>query len=98
LATRRRTQVGRTRKQTPYALAQQIENRNLYHIPEKNGVVHHSKIGSRMTAVGPPTDLTAPKCDFRSSPESGLKSDIGPCPVRADFVAKVESCIGPNFW
>jgi len=29
------------------------------------------------------TDLTAPKFDFRSSPKSGLKSDIGPCPVRA---------------
>jgi len=29
------------------------------------------------------TDLTAPNFDFRSSPESGLKSDIGPCPVRA---------------
>src|SRR5260221_8326357 len=28
-------------------------------------------------------DLTAPKFDFRSSPKSGLKSDIGPCPVRA---------------
>ena len=30
------------------------------------------------------TDLTAPKFDFRFSPESGLKSDIGPCPVRAN--------------
>ena len=26
------------------------------------------------------TDLTAPKFDFRFTPESGLKSDIGPCP------------------
>src|SRR5258706_11871852 len=34
-------------------------------------------------SVGSSTDLTAPKFDFRSSPESGLKSDIGPCPVRA---------------
>src|SRR3954452_11958828 len=32
---------------------------------------------------GSSTDLTAPKFDFRSSPESGLKWDIGPCPVRA---------------
>jgi len=31
--------------------------------------------------VGSKGDLTAPKFDFRSSPESGLKSDIGPCPV-----------------
>ena len=27
--------------------------------------------------------VTAPKFDFRSSPESGPKSDIEPCPVRA---------------
>jgi hypothetical protein len=27
-------------------------------------------------SVGSSTDLTAPKFDFRSSPESGLKSDI----------------------
>src|SRR5260221_13821474 len=39
--------------------------------------------------VGSSTDLTAPKFDFRSSPESGLKSDIAPCPFRADSVAKV---------
>ncbi len=34
---------------------------------------------------GSSTDLTAPKFDFRSSPESGLKSDIGPCPFRANM-------------
>jgi hypothetical protein len=34
-------------------------------------------------SCGSTTDLTAPKFDFRSSPKSGLKSDIGPCPVRA---------------
>src|SRR5712671_7967838 len=33
--------------------------------------------------VGSSTDLAAPKFDFRSSPESGLKSDIRPCPFRA---------------
>jgi len=32
---------------------------------------------------GSSTDLTAPKSDFRSSPKSGLKSAIAPCPVRA---------------
>jgi hypothetical protein len=32
---------------------------------------------------GSSTDLAAPKFDFRSSPESGLKSDIGPCPFGA---------------
>src|SRR6476659_8346462 len=32
---------------------------------------------------GSTTDLTAPKFDFRSSPKSGLKSHIRPCPVRA---------------
>src|ERR1700741_5059753 len=34
---------------------------------------------------GSSTDLTAPKSNFRSSPESGLKSDIAPCPKRANF-------------
>src|SRR5258705_3253702 len=29
--------------------------------------------------------------DVRSTPESGLKSDIRPCPVRADIVAQVEN-------
>ncbi len=38
----------------------------------------------RRTAMGSSTDLTTPKFDFRSSPKSGLKSDIGPCPVRAN--------------
>ena len=32
---------------------------------------------------GSSTDLAAPKFDFRSSPESGLRSDIGPCPFGA---------------
>ena len=31
----------------------------------------------------PKADLTAPKSDFRFTPESGLKSDISPCPFRA---------------
>ena len=31
------------------------------------------------------TDLTAPKFDVRFTPESGLKSDIGPCPFRAQI-------------
>jgi hypothetical protein len=35
--------------------------------------------------------LTAPKFDFRSSPESGLKSGVAPCPKSADIVAKVEN-------
>ena len=33
-----------------------------------------------MSVLGPTTDLTAPKFDFRFTPESGLKSDIAPCP------------------
>jgi hypothetical protein len=32
---------------------------------------------------GSSTDLTAPKFDFRFTPETGLKSDITPCPFRA---------------
>ncbi len=33
---------------------------------------------------GSTTDLTAPKFDFRSSPKSGLKSDMAPCPKSAN--------------
>jgi hypothetical protein len=33
--------------------------------------------------VGSTTDLTALKPDFRFTPESGLRADIAPCPVRA---------------
>jgi hypothetical protein len=29
--------------------------------------------------------------DFRYTPESGLKTDISPCPKSADIVAKVEN-------
>src|ERR1700674_35675 len=34
-------------------------------------------------SVGSKADLTTPKCDFRYPPESGLKSDIAPCPKGA---------------
>src|SRR5882757_9194181 len=34
-------------------------------------------------SLGSSTDLTAPKFDFRFTPESGLKSDIAPCPKSA---------------
>jgi hypothetical protein len=44
----------------------------------------------RNVAVGSKADLTAPKSDFPFTPERGLKSDIPPCPFRADIVAKVE--------
>src|SRR5437763_3110293 len=33
--------------------------------------------------IGSQTDLTAPKCYVRYSPASGLKSDVGPCRLRA---------------
>src|SRR5258705_7100806 len=33
---------------------------------------------------GSKADLTAPKSNFRFTPESGLKSDIGPCPKSAN--------------
>jgi hypothetical protein len=39
---------------------------------------------SRRSRSGSSTDLTAPKFDFRFTPESGLKSDISPCPFRAN--------------
>ena len=51
-----------------------------------------------MSGLGSIAELTAPKSDFRSTPESGLKSDIAPCLKSADTVAKVDSCISPNFW
>jgi len=35
-------------------------------------------------------DMTAPKSDFRYTPESELKSDIAACPFGADSVAKVQ--------
>ena len=41
--------------------------------------------GKTNVRIGSSTDLTAPKSDFRFTPESGLKSDIGPCPFRAKF-------------
>ena len=47
-------------------------------------------------AVGSSTDLRAPKFDFRSYLESGLKSDIDQCAVRADTVAKVENQTSPK--
>ena len=50
-----------------------------------------------MSGLGPKADLTARKSDFRSSPESGLRADIAPCPVRAitgsrDYQHRVRSC------
>ena len=47
----------------------------------------NSRIGHERQAdvcSGSSTDLAAPKFDFRSSPESGLRSDIGPCPFGAN--------------
>ncbi len=38
---------------------------------------------SLTSGLGPKGDLTAPKSNFRSTPESGLKSDIRPCPKSA---------------
>ena len=35
------------------------------------------------TQSGSKADLTAPKTDFRYTPESGLKTDIVPCPKSA---------------
>src|ERR1700737_1252898 len=42
------------------------------------------------TQPGSKADLTAPKSDFRFTRESGLKSDISPCPFRADCVEKLD--------
>jgi hypothetical protein len=37
-------------------------------------------------------DLTAPKSNFRFTPDSGLMSDNAACPLSADFVAEVGCC------
>jgi hypothetical protein len=38
---------------------------------------------------GSNSEVELADADFRFAPESGLKPDIGPCPFRADIVAKV---------
>ena len=40
-------------------------------------------MGRADVAFGSKADLTGPKSDFRFTFESGLKSDIPPCPFRA---------------
>src|SRR6476660_10337520 len=68
------------------------QQRRLLAIRPLNKTLHQSpaiqqgnhSIDEVFTQPGSSTDLTAPKFDFRSSPESGLKSDIGPCPFRAN--------------
>src|SRR5258707_874006 len=46
--------------------------------------------------LAPSTPCRSPGA-LRSSPESGLKSDIGPCPFRADSVAKVPKAAAAKF-
>jgi hypothetical protein len=36
------------------------------------------------TQSGSKVDLTAPKSNFRFTPQSGLRADIAPCPFRAN--------------
>jgi hypothetical protein len=56
-----------------------------FYIDEIEMEILHAKLGVGVfTQPGSKTDLTAPKSDFRFTPESGLKSDIPPCPVRAN--------------
>jgi hypothetical protein len=50
----------------------------------------------RDVSVGSKTEVTAPKSDFRFTPESGLKTDIAPCPFGADFVVKVVCWLGED--
>jgi len=47
--------------------------------------------------LGSTAALTAPKSDFRYTPESGLKTDIVPCPKSADSVAKVPKAAAAKF-
>src|SRR6266446_2537677 len=57
----------------------------------------HSWLVHVFTQPGSKAALTAPKTDFRYTPESGLKTDIAPCPFRADIVAKVPKGAAANF-
>ena len=41
-------------------------------------------LGAADVSHGSKADLTGPKSDFRFTLESGLKSDIAPCPFRAN--------------
>jgi hypothetical protein len=43
-------------------------------------------------------DLTAPKSDFRFTPESGLKSDITPFPFSANSGSRVYFVWVRSFW
>jgi hypothetical protein len=45
---------------------------------------------------GSKADLTAPKSDFRFTPENGLKSDITPCPKSATTGLMHCNMIGAN--
>src|SRR5258705_12047354 len=47
---------------------------------------------------GSSTDLTAPKFDFRFTPESGLKSDISPCLFRAKSRSLPPTTRHPSTW
>ncbi len=52
--------------------------------PHRRGeVVERSPAGTNVR-LGSTTDLTALKPDFRFTPESRLRADIAPCPVRAN--------------
>jgi hypothetical protein len=44
----------------------------------------------------PKADLTAPKSDFRFTPESGLMSDISPCPKSANSGSRRASSLAYN--
>ena len=47
---------------------------------------HDSERSSKdvTSGLGSKADLSAPKSDFRYTPDSGLKMDIAPCPFRAN--------------
>jgi hypothetical protein len=51
--------------------------------------VHCTKIRLLMSVQGSSTDLTAPKSNFRFTPENGLKSDIASCPGSANIRSDV---------
>jgi hypothetical protein len=68
-------------------------NETLHHPPAIQQGNH--SIRQVFTQSGSEADLTALKFDFRFTPESGLKSDIAPCPVGAKLGPRAASELGP---
>ena len=61
-------------------------------------LIHGEGVRWRYDFTGEQGHVAQARGECRFGLNSGLNSDITPSPKGADTVAKVESCIGPNFW